>query len=121
MFFEKFLILKSLRYGICVDGDGDILVSEAEHGQILMFKKDGSGPVVVADEGLSRPMGIGITPEGYLAVADRYNHCIRLYQYKRDVNDCHDCFEMNGTCPKVVFVTLKSYFKTFLSAATIST
>jgi len=87
-------------YGICVDGDGDILVSEAEHGQILMFKKDGSGPVVVADEGLSRPMGIGITPEGYLAVADRYNHCIRLYQYKRDVNDCHDCFEMNGTCPK---------------------
>ena len=32
-------------------------------------------------------MGIGITPEGYLAVADRYNHCIRLYQYKRDPNE----------------------------------
>ena len=45
-------------------------------------------------------MGIGITPEGYLAVSDRYNHCIRLYQYKRDLNECHDCFEINGTCPK---------------------
>ena len=42
------------RYGICVDEDGDILVSEAEHGQILIFKADGnafSGPYVVADEG----------------------------------------------------------------------
>ena len=75
-------------------------MSEAEYGQILMFKKDGSGPVLVADEGLSRPMGIGITPEGYLAVFDRYNHYIRLYQYKRDVNEC---FEMNGTRPKVIF------------------
>ena len=45
-------------------------------------------------------MGIGITPEGYLAVADRYNHCIRLYKYKRDSSDCLDCLEMGGTCPK---------------------
>jgi len=90
-------------YGICVDEDGDILVSEAEHGQILIFKADGnafSGPYVVADEGLSRPMGVGITPEGYLAVADRYNHCIRLYKYKRDATDCLDCLEMGGVCPK---------------------
>jgi len=86
-------------YGICVDEDGDILVSEAEHGQILLFKSDGSGPYVVADEGLSRPMGIGITPEGYLAVSDRYNHCIRLYQYKNE-QDCYDCIEMDGKCPK---------------------
>ena len=84
-------------------------MSVAEHGQILMLKKDGSGPVLVADEGLSRPMGIGITPEGYLAVSDRYNHCIRLYQYKRDVNECHDCFEMNGTCPKVIYLNLKKF------------
>jgi len=37
-----------------VDEDGDILVSEAEHGQILLFKMDGNsfaGPYVVADEG----------------------------------------------------------------------
>jgi len=45
-------------------------------------------------------MGIGITPEGYLAVADRYNHCIRLYKYKRDPADCYDCLEMGGVCPK---------------------
>ena len=38
-------------------------------------------------------MGIGITPEGYLAVADRYNHCIRLYKYKRDSSDCMDCLD----------------------------
>ena len=49
--------------------------------------------------GLSRPMGIGITPEGYLAVSDRYNHCIRLYQYKNE-QDCYDCIEMDGKCPK---------------------
>ena len=45
-------------------------------------------------------MGIGITPEGYLAVADRYNHCIRLYKYKRDSSDCMDCLESGGVCPK---------------------
>ena len=44
-------------------------------------------------------MGIGITPEGYLAVSDRYNHCIRLYQYKNE-QDCYDCIEMDGKCPK---------------------
>ena len=45
-----------LRYGITVDDDGDILVSEAEHGQILIFKSNAKGtaydgPYVVADEG----------------------------------------------------------------------
>jgi len=43
-------------YGITVDDDGDILVSEAEHGQILIFKSNAKGtaydgPYVVADEG----------------------------------------------------------------------
>jgi len=45
-------------------------------------------------------MGVGITPEGYLAVADRYNHCIRLYKYKRDSSDCIDCLESGSVCPK---------------------
>jgi hypothetical protein len=45
-------------------------------------------------------MGVGITPEGYLAVADRYNHCIRLYKYKRDQSDCIDCLESGSVCPK---------------------
>ena len=56
--------------------------------------------MIQATSGLSRPMGIGITPEGYLAVSDRYNHCIRLYQYKNDRTECPDCIEMDGVCPK---------------------
>ena len=54
-------------------------------------------------------MGIGITPEGYLAVSDRYNHCIRLYQYKRDLNEGGDSFEIGDhqVSFPVVLKTLK--------------
>ena len=71
-FVDGFWKLK--RYGICVDGDGDILVSEAEHGQVLIFKADGSGPEVVADEGqLITRRGLGSNKFAFRSFATNGN------------------------------------------------
>ena len=72
VFVDGFWKLK--RYGICVDGDGDILVSEAEHGQVLIFKADGSGPEVVADEGqLITRRGLGSNKFAFRSFATNGN------------------------------------------------
>ncbi|KAJ3605970.1 hypothetical protein NHX12_028013 [Muraenolepis orangiensis] len=66
--------------GMCVDADGDLLVTDSGRKEILLFPK-GGGFSVLIQEGLTCPVGVAITQKGQLLVLDCWDHCVKVYTY----------------------------------------
>ncbi|KAM3874440.1 E3 ubiquitin-protein ligase TRIM32 [Diretmus argenteus] len=66
--------------GMCVDANGDLLVTDSGRKEILLFPKEGGFKVLI-QEGLSCPVGVAITQKGQLLVLDCWDHCIKVYTY----------------------------------------
>ncbi|XP_061489394.1 tripartite motif-containing protein 2-like isoform X2 [Rhineura floridana] len=68
--------------GICEDCHGNMFVSDEGQNCIVMFNPDSSLSAVVVSEGLQGPSGLSVMDHGMIAVADCYNHCVKIYRYK---------------------------------------
>lgn len=65
-----------------MDGHGNILVSDQGQNCVVMFNPDSTLCDVVVSEGLQGPNDITMLEHGLVAVADCYNHCVKLFRYK---------------------------------------
>uniref|UniRef100_A0A3B1JQB1 RING-type E3 ubiquitin transferase n=1 Tax=Astyanax mexicanus TaxID=7994 RepID=A0A3B1JQB1_ASTMX len=66
--------------GMCVDANGDLLVTDSGRKEILQFPKEG-GHNVLIQEGLTCPVGVAVTHKGQLLVLDCWDHCVKVYTY----------------------------------------
>ncbi|XP_034048935.1 E3 ubiquitin-protein ligase TRIM32 [Thalassophryne amazonica] len=66
--------------GMCVDANGDLLVTDSGRKEILQFPREGGFKILI-QEGLTSPVGVAITPKGQLLVLDCWDHCIKVYTY----------------------------------------
>lgn len=66
--------------GMCVDANGDLLVTDSGRKEILQFPKEG-GYNVLIQEGLTCPVGVAVTHKGQLLVLDCWDHCVKVYTY----------------------------------------
>ena len=75
--------------GMCVDANGDLLVTDSGRKEILRFPKEGGFHVLIR-EGLTCPVGVAITQKGQLLVLDCWDHCVKVYAYvqKRRSSTC---------------------------------
>ncbi|KAK1787273.1 hypothetical protein P4O66_002786 [Electrophorus voltai] len=75
--------------GMCVDANGDLLVTDSGRKEILQFPKDG-GYNILIQEGLTCPVGVAVTHKGQLLVLDCWDHCVKVYTYlqKRRSSTC---------------------------------
>ncbi|KAM4697732.1 NHL-repeat-containing protein 4 [Rhinophrynus dorsalis] len=67
--------------GICIDPEGNILVSDEQQRNVTLFPPSGS-PICVVSKGLRRPAGIACSPFGLLYVADPGDNCVKVYKYR---------------------------------------
>ncbi|KAF3706356.1 E3 ubiquitin-protein ligase TRIM32 [Channa argus] len=70
-------------WGLCIDGDGDVLVADwgKQQHRVLLYPSKGVGWPLVID-GLNSPRGLALLPDGHIVVSDSMNHCIKIYRYK---------------------------------------
>nr|XP_056704929.1 tripartite motif-containing protein 3-like [Euleptes europaea] len=68
--------------GVCVDSHGNVFVSDEAQNCIVMFNPDSSLCAVVATHGLQGPSGLSVLHHGLVAVADCYNHSVKIFRYK---------------------------------------
>ena len=75
--------------GMCVDANGDLIVTDSGRKEILQFPKEGGYNVLIA-EGLTCPVGVAVTQKGQLLVLDCWDHCVKVYTYlqKRRSSTC---------------------------------
>ncbi|KAL6096820.1 trim32 [Pungitius sinensis] len=66
--------------GMCVDLNGDLLVTDSGRKEILQFPKDGGFKILI-QEGLMCPVGVATTQKGQLLVLDCWDHCVKVYTY----------------------------------------
>ncbi|TNN83180.1 E3 ubiquitin-protein ligase TRIM32 [Liparis tanakae] len=66
--------------GMCVDANGDLLVTDSGRKEILQFPKEGGFKVLI-QEGLTCPVGVATTQKGQLLVLDCWDHCVKVYTY----------------------------------------
>uniref|UniRef100_A0A3Q0SM23 RING-type E3 ubiquitin transferase n=1 Tax=Amphilophus citrinellus TaxID=61819 RepID=A0A3Q0SM23_AMPCI len=66
--------------GMCVDSNGDLLVTDSGRKEILQFPKEG-GYNILIQEGLTCPVGVATTQKGQLLVLDCWDHCVKVYTY----------------------------------------
>uniref|UniRef100_A0A3B3ZU03 RING-type E3 ubiquitin transferase n=1 Tax=Periophthalmus magnuspinnatus TaxID=409849 RepID=A0A3B3ZU03_9GOBI len=66
--------------GMCVDNNGDLLVTDSGRKEILQFPKEG-GYKILIQEGLTCPVGVATTQKGQLLVLDCWDHCVKVYTY----------------------------------------
>lgn len=66
--------------GMCVDANGDLLVTDSGRKEILQFPKEGGFRVLI-QEGLTCPVGVATTQKGQLLVLDCWDHCVKVYTY----------------------------------------
>ncbi|KAJ3584807.1 hypothetical protein NHX12_015302 [Muraenolepis orangiensis] len=73
----------SSAWGLCIDGDGDVLVADwgKQHHRVLFYPATGVGWPLVVDN-LSSPRGLALVPGGQVVVSDSMNHCVKIYRYK---------------------------------------
>lgn len=66
--------------GMCVDLNGDLLVTDSGRKEILHFPKEGGFNILI-QEGLTCPVGVVTTQKGQLLVLDCWDHCVKVYTY----------------------------------------
>ncbi|XP_023666851.1 E3 ubiquitin-protein ligase TRIM32 [Paramormyrops kingsleyae] len=66
--------------GMCVDANGDLLVTDSGRKEILQFPKEGGFNILI-QEGLTCPVGVAVTQKGQLLVLDCWDHCVKVYTY----------------------------------------
>lgn len=66
--------------GMCVDSNGDLIVTDSGRKEILQFPKEG-GYNILIQEGLTCPVGVAVTQKGQLLVLDCWDHCVKVYTY----------------------------------------
>lgn len=66
--------------GMCVDANGDLLVTDSGRKEILQFPKEGGFKILI-HEGLTCPVGVATTQKGQLLVLDCWDHCVKVYTY----------------------------------------
>uniref|UniRef100_A0A3B3I9K4 RING-type E3 ubiquitin transferase n=1 Tax=Oryzias latipes TaxID=8090 RepID=A0A3B3I9K4_ORYLA len=66
--------------GMCVDANGDLLVTDSGRKEILQFPKEGGFNVLIQD-GLTCPVGVATTHKGQLLVLDCWDHCVKVFTY----------------------------------------
>uniref|UniRef100_A0A3Q3KLL3 RING-type E3 ubiquitin transferase n=1 Tax=Monopterus albus TaxID=43700 RepID=A0A3Q3KLL3_MONAL len=66
--------------GMCVDANGDLLVTDSGRKEILQFLKEGGFKILI-QEGLTCPVGVATTQKGQLLVLDCWDHCVKVYTY----------------------------------------
>ncbi|XP_028458109.1 E3 ubiquitin-protein ligase TRIM32 [Perca flavescens] len=66
--------------GMCVDVNGDLLVTDSGRKEILQFPKEGGFKILI-HEGLNCPVGVATTQKGQLLVLDCWDHCVKVYTY----------------------------------------
>ncbi|XP_017263173.1 E3 ubiquitin-protein ligase TRIM32 [Kryptolebias marmoratus] len=66
--------------GMCVDANGDLLVTDSGRKEILQFPKEGGFNILI-QEGLTCPVGVATTQKGQLLVLDCWDHCVKVYTY----------------------------------------
>ncbi|KAJ0057318.1 hypothetical protein NL108_002265 [Boleophthalmus pectinirostris] len=66
--------------GMCVDNNGDLLVTDSGRKEILQFPKEGGYKILIQD-GLTCPVGVATTQKGQLLVLDCWDHCVKVYTY----------------------------------------
>ncbi|XP_068190424.1 E3 ubiquitin-protein ligase TRIM32 [Antennarius striatus] len=66
--------------GMCVDANGDLLVTDSGRKEILQFPKEGGFKILVR-EGLTCPVGVATNQKGQLLVLDCWDHCVKVYTY----------------------------------------
>lgn len=66
--------------GMCVDANGDLLVTDSGRKEILQFPKEGGYKILIQD-GLTCPVGVVTTQKGQLLVLDCWDHCVKVYTY----------------------------------------
>ncbi|XP_020494047.1 E3 ubiquitin-protein ligase TRIM32 [Labrus bergylta] len=66
--------------GMCVDANGDLLVTDSGRKEILQFPKEGGFKVLIQD-GLTCPVGVATTHKGQLLVLDCWDHCVKVFTY----------------------------------------
>lgn len=66
--------------GMCVDANGDLLVTDSGRKEILQFPKEGGFKILI-QEGLTCPVGVATTHKGQLLVLDCWDHCVKVYTY----------------------------------------
>ncbi|CAB1446347.1 unnamed protein product [Pleuronectes platessa] len=66
--------------GMCVDANGDLLVTDSGRKEILQFPKEGGFKILIPD-GLTCPVGVATTQKGQLLVLDCWDHCVKVYSY----------------------------------------
>uniref|UniRef100_A0A1A8JXI1 RING-type E3 ubiquitin transferase n=1 Tax=Nothobranchius kuhntae TaxID=321403 RepID=A0A1A8JXI1_NOTKU len=66
--------------GMCVDANGDLLVTDSGRKEILQFPKEGGFNILI-QEGLNCPVGVATTQKGQLLVLDCWDHCVKVYTY----------------------------------------
>jgi len=69
--------------GVAVDKNDNILVADWGNSRIQVFDCQGSFLSYVSSsvEPLYGPQGLTVTHDGYVAIADSGNHCVKLYKY----------------------------------------
>ncbi|XP_019626341.1 PREDICTED: uncharacterized protein LOC109471456 [Branchiostoma belcheri] len=81
-----------LRYptGVCVDKEGNIIVSDMVKNTLEIFASDGHhlNTLIPEQGGLKAPQEIALTPDGTkLVVVDRGNDRVRVYRYNQGGED----------------------------------
>ncbi|KAM6902829.1 E3 ubiquitin-protein ligase TRIM32 [Xenentodon cancila] len=66
--------------GMCVDANGDLLVTDSGRKEIIQFPKEGGFNILI-QEGLTCPVGVSTTQKGQLLVLDCWDHCVKVYTY----------------------------------------
>uniref|UniRef100_A0AAZ3PLS1 RING-type E3 ubiquitin transferase n=1 Tax=Oncorhynchus tshawytscha TaxID=74940 RepID=A0AAZ3PLS1_ONCTS len=64
--------------GMCIDANGDLLVTDSGRKEILQFPKEGVFNVLI-QEGLTCP--VAVTEKGQLMVLDCWDHCVKVFSY----------------------------------------
>ncbi|XP_019620500.1 PREDICTED: tripartite motif-containing protein 2-like [Branchiostoma belcheri] len=68
--------------GITLDPAGNIIVVNWANSRLQVFRPDGTYLRTVAIVKGEGPWGITLTPDGHIAVACEWGHCVELYTYK---------------------------------------
>lgn len=73
--------------GMCVDANGDLVVTDSGRKEILLFPKEG-GYRILIQSGLTCPVGVATTQKGQLLVLDCWDHCVKVYTYMQRRYSC---------------------------------